>query len=418
MATVPLLLPRLGETMEEGRVGRWLKRPGEAFRRGEVLLEVESDKTTVELPALADGRLVAILVQDGEEARVGAPIATIETGAAVEAGAALAPGPTRAEIAPPGTPATPAPAAPALQPFAAPAPPLDGRAQRRRATPSARRLAAEVGVSLLEVTGTGRRGRVEQGDVRDHAARRQAGAAAPAGGGRDFARFGPVRRERLSRVRRLSGANLARSWVTIPHVTQHDEADITELESFRSALNAGQPEGQPKVTLLAFLVKACAAALQQFPEVNASLEGDELVLKGYYHLGFAADTPHGLVVPVLRDADRKSLRELAGELSALAARARLGKLSPDDVQGGTFSVSSLGGIGGTSFTPIINAPEVAILGVSRSARKPVWIEGGFVPRLMLPLSLAYDHRVVDGAQAARFTTHLARLLLDFRQLVG
>ncbi len=407
MATEPLVLPRLGETMEQGRIGRWLKKPGDTFKRGEVLLELESDKTTVELPALTEGRLVEILVPDGVEAKVGAPIATIET-----AGAARA-------AAPSGTaaPAAPAPAAPAGAATA-------GRlALPLRATPSARKLAAQEGVQLSQVTGTGRRGRIERADVQAFAARRAQGGAAPAAAGLlpwpkvDFARFGPVRREPLSRIRRASGANLARNWVMIPHVTQFDEADITDLEDFRAELNAEQKPGGAKVTMLAFLMKACASALQQFPEVNASLEGEELVLKGYLHLGFAADTPNGLVVPVVRDVDRKGVRQLAGELAALAARARDGKLAPDDVQGGTFSISSLGGIGGTSFTPIINAPEVAILGVSRSVRKPVWQDGGFVPRLMLPLSLSYDHRVIDGAMAARFTTHLARLLRDFRRVV-
>jgi pyruvate dehydrogenase E2 component (dihydrolipoamide acetyltransferase) len=233
----------------------------------------------------------------------------------------------------------------------------------------------------------------------------------------DFARSGPVARTPLARIRRISAANLARNWVMIPHVTQHDEADVTELEAFRVRLNEEGAGGGTKVTLLAFVVKACVAALRRFPEFNASLDGDDLVLKRYFHVGFAADTPNGLVVPVLRDADRKGVLEIARELAALAARAREGKLAPTDLQGGTFSISSLGGIGGTAFTPIINAPEVAVLGVSRTATKPVWNGKEFAPRLLLPLSLSYDHRVIDGAAAARFTVHLAQVLADVRLAV-
>jgi pyruvate dehydrogenase E2 component (dihydrolipoamide acetyltransferase) len=233
----------------------------------------------------------------------------------------------------------------------------------------------------------------------------------------DFSRFGPVETRPLSRLRKLAGANLARNWVMIPHVTQHDEADITELEAFRVRLNEEQGKGGVKVTLLAFLVKACVAALRQFPEFNASLDGDALVVKRYYNVGFAADTPQGLVVPVVHEADRKGVLELARELGELAAKAREGKLAPADMQGGCFSISSLGGIGGTAFTPIVNGPEVAILGVSRSATRPVWDGQAFRPRLMLPLSLSYDHRVVDGAAAARFTAWLAGVLGDVRRLL-
>jgi pyruvate dehydrogenase E2 component (dihydrolipoamide acetyltransferase) len=231
----------------------------------------------------------------------------------------------------------------------------------------------------------------------------------------DFARYGPIDRVPLARIRRISAANLARNWVMIPHVTQHDEADVTDLEAFRVRLNQeGTGEGV-KVTLLAFVVKACVAALRRFPEFNASLDGDDLIVKRYFHVGFAADTPNGLVVPVLRDADKKGVLEIARELAALAAKAREGKLGPGDLQGGTFSISSLGGIGGTSFTPIINAPEVAILGVSRASTRPVWNGKEFAPRLLLPLSLSYDHRVIDGAAAARFTVFLAQVLADVRR---
>ncbi len=428
MATEALILPRLGETMEQGRIGRWLKKPGDTFQRGEVLLELESDKTIVDLPATSGGRLVAILVPDGEEAKVGAPIATIEveTVAAGQAGSLSGAGhaSNRATV-PAAAPASASAPRAAPSPEAPAATPVDGGGLPLRATPSARRLARQRGVPLQQVTGTGRRGRIERADVEAFSSRGTPARTAPtvASAGLlpwpkvDFARFGPVRREPLSRIRNLSGANLARNWATIPHVTQHDEADITDLEAFRAELNAEQGPGGAKVTMLAFVMKACANALRHFPDVNASLEGEDLVLKDYYHLGFAADTPHGLVVPVVRDVDRKGVLQIAREAASLAAKARDGKLALDDMQGGTFSVSSLGGIGGTSFTPIVNAPEVAILGVSRSVKKPVWQEQGFEPRLMLPLSLSYDHRVVDGALAARFVTYLSRLLRDFRRVV-
>jgi pyruvate dehydrogenase E2 component (dihydrolipoamide acetyltransferase) len=281
-------------------------------------------------------------------------------------------------------------------------------------------------VDLARVPGSGPRGRIVQEDVEQFVKQVMTGVAPARGSGGaaldllpwprvDFARFGPVESRPLSRIRKISGANLARNWVMIPHVTQHDEADITDLEAFRQELNREQSGDGVKVTLLAFLVRACAAALKRYPELNASLDGDSLVLKRYLHIGFAADTPNGLVVPVLRDADRKGIVEIARELADLSARAREGKLAPAEMQGGSFSISTLGGIGGTAFTPIINAPEVAILGVSRSGTRPVWDRGQFAPRLMLPLSLSYDHRVVDGATAVRFTTHLVGLLQDLKR---
>jgi pyruvate dehydrogenase E2 component (dihydrolipoamide acetyltransferase) len=291
-----------------------------------------------------------------------------------------------------------------------------------------RKLARELGVDLAQVTGTGPRGRIVQADVQGFVKEALSGAteARGRGGGGpgldlppwpkvDFAKFGPVETRPLTRIQKLSGPALARNWVMIPHVTQFDEADITELEAFRGELNAGAAQGGVKVTLLAFVMKACVAALRRFPELNASLQGDQLVLKRYYHLGFAADTPQGLVVPVVKNADQKGVLDLAREAAELAARAREGKLKADDLQGGTFSISSLGGIGGTAFTPIINAPEVAILGVSRGVTKPVWDGTAFAPRLFLPLSLSYDHRVVDGALAARFTTYLGQVLQDLRR---
>jgi pyruvate dehydrogenase E2 component (dihydrolipoamide acetyltransferase) len=282
-------------------------------------------------------------------------------------------------------------------------------------------------VNLAQVEGSGPRGRILQADVQRFVKDALSGVAArgPATGGGgldllpwpkvDFARFGPVETLPLSRIKKLSKQNLARNWVMIPHVTQHEEADITELEAFRVDLNKEAAKDGAKVTLLAFLIKAAVAALRKHPEFNASLDGDQLVLKRYFHIGFAADTPNGLVVPVVRDADKKGVLEIARETAELAARARDGKLKGEEMQGGCFSISSLGGIGGTFFTPIINAPEVAILGVSRAAMKPVWDGAAFAPRLMVPLSLSYDHRVIDGALAARFVTHLSALLRDMRR---
>jgi pyruvate dehydrogenase E2 component (dihydrolipoamide acetyltransferase) len=293
-----------------------------------------------------------------------------------------------------------------------------------------RKFARELGVDLAAVAGSGPKGRILQEDVQGFVKAALAGggtraAGESAGGGAglnllpwpkvDFAKYGPVDVQPLSRIKKISGANLARNWVMIPHVTSNDEADVTDLEAFRVELNREFAKTGPKVTMLAFIIKACVAALKRYPEFNASLDGESLVYKRYYHIGFAADTPNGLMVPVIRDADRKGIFEIAEETTVLSAKAREGKLSAAEMQGGTFSVSSLGGIGGTSFTPIINAPEVAILGVSRSAMKPVWDGAAFQPRLMLPLSLSYDHRVIDGAAGARFNAFLAQLLVDMRR---
>jgi len=304
------------------------------------------------------------------------------------------------------------------------------------ASPSVRRFARELGVALADVKGSGPKGRITHEDVQGFvkgvmAAASRAGGTltptpAPAGGGLpgllpwpqiDFTKFGPVERKDLSRIKKLSGANLHRNWVMIPHVTNNDEADITELEALRVQLNKENEKAGIKVTMLAFVIKAVVAALKKFPEFNTSLDGDQLVYKRYFHIGFAADTPNGLVVPVLKDADKKGLLQVSQEMSELAKKARDGKLGPADMSGGCFSISSLGGIGGTHFTPIINAPEVAILGLSKGFMKPVWDGKAFQPRLMLPLSLSYDHRVIDGASAARFNAYLASILADFRRVV-
>jgi pyruvate dehydrogenase E2 component (dihydrolipoamide acetyltransferase) len=306
------------------------------------------------------------------------------------------------------------------------------------ASPTIRKLARELGVPLTEVNGSGPKGRITQEDVQRfvkgvmdgslQTAAQKAKASPPATPGGalpgllpwpqvDFAKFGPVERRDLSRIKKLSGANLHRNWVMIPHVTNHDDADITDLETFRVQLNKENEKSGVKVTMLAFLIKACVAALKKFPEFNASLDGDQLVLKQYFHIGFAADTPNGLVVPVIKDADKKGILAISQEMSALAAKAREGKLGPADMTGGCFSISSLGGIGGTYFTPIINAPEVAILGVCRSETRPRWNGSTFEPRLILPLSLSWDHRVIDGAAAARFNAYLGQVLADFRRVL-
>ncbi|KDP88948.1 dihydrolipoamide acetyltransferase, partial [Cupriavidus sp. SK-3] len=322
---------------------------------------------------------------------------------------------------------------PVAAPAAAPVAGVTGAAAH--ASPSVRKFARELGVDVSRVPGTGPKGRITQDDVQGYvkgvmtgltAAPAQA-AAAPAGGGGelnllpwpkvDFTRFGDVESKPLSRIKKLSGANLHRNWVMIPHVTNHDEADITDLEAFRVQLNKEYEKQGIKVTMLAFMIKAAVAALKKFPNFNASLDGDSLVLKKYFNIGFAADTPNGLVVPVIKNADKKGVIEIGQEMNELAKLARDGKLKPDQMQGGCFSISSLGGIGGTYFTPIINAPEVAIMGVCKSYQKPVWDGKQFVPRLTLPLSLSWDHRVIDGAEAARFNTYFGQLLADFRRIL-
>jgi pyruvate dehydrogenase E2 component (dihydrolipoamide acetyltransferase) len=305
------------------------------------------------------------------------------------------------------------------------------------ASPSIRKFARELGVPLAEVKGSGPKGRITQTDVQSfvkgvmsgdaQTAAQKAKAPAAAAGGAfpgllpwpqvDFSKFGPVERKDLSRIKKISGANLHRNWVVIPHVTNHDDADITDLEAFRVATNKENEKSGVKVTMLAFLIKASVAALKKFPEFNASLDGEQIVLKQYFHIGFAADTPNGLMVPVIKDADKKGIFQISAEMSELAKKARDGKLSPAEMSGGCFSISSLGGIGGRYFTPIINAPEVSILGVCKSSTEPVWDGKQFVPRLMLPLSLSWDHRVIDGAAAARFNAYLGQILADFRRVL-
>jgi pyruvate dehydrogenase E2 component (dihydrolipoamide acetyltransferase) len=388
---------------------------GDTVAVDDPLVTLESDKATMDVPAPAAGTVTELLVKIGDSVSQGSALLRIEGSA----------GPSESEPDAPATPSEPvAPAsdAPAAASEPAPAPPASAPASNgpAYASPSVRRIARERGVDLAAVRGTGRKGRITKADVEQFVDT----GPAPAGPGLglslapwpsvDFAKYGPVERMERTRIQRISGPNLARNWVMIPHVTHNDEADVTELESWRKQLNSERGDGA-KVTMVSFLVLACVAALKEFPAFNSSLDGEALVLKRYYNIGFAADTPGGLVVPVIRDADKKGLLEIAAELGTLSAKAREGKLSPAEMSGGTFSISSLGGIGGTSFTPIVNAPEVAILGVTRSAMKPVWNGSEFVPRLMLPLSLSYDHRVIDGAAAARFVVYLVAVLSDLRR---
>jgi pyruvate dehydrogenase E2 component (dihydrolipoamide acetyltransferase) len=449
-ATVEVKVPDIGDFKDVPIIEVFVK-AGDTVKKEDPLVTLESDKATMEVPSTHAGVVKAVHVKLGDKVSEGSVIVTLEsTAAAQPAAAQIPPSPPLEKgggggilekgggggilengggggISAPAPGAAPTPAAPAP----APATKVDEAGfARAHASPSIRRFARELGVDLSRVKGAGPKGRILKEDVQNFvkASLAQApAAAAPAGAGLnllpwpdvDFAKFGPVETRALSRIKKISGANLARNWVMIPHVTQHDEADITELEAFRKQSGEAVAKQGIKVTLLAFLIKASVAALKKFPDFNASLDkaGDNLVLKGYYHIGFAADTPSGLVVPVLKDADRKGVLAIAKEMGELSALARDGKLKPTDMQGASFTISSLGGIGGTGFTPIINAPEVAILGVSKSQTKPVWDGKQFQPRLMLPLSLSYDHRVIDGAAAARFTAHLASLLADMRRVL-
>ena len=430
-----------------------LVKAGDLIKAEDALLTLESDKATMEVPSPAAGIVKEVQVKVGDKVSEGTLVILLEAQGSEPAAqaAAAAPAQTATAAAPQPAPRN-LPAAETenadvcllrpteSEPQSAPGKilmPTPGEIvgnTTAHASPSVRRFARELGVAIANVKGSGPKGRITQQDVQGYvkAALSQGAAAgaasapsAPSGAQMgelsllpwpkvDFAKFGPIETRPLARIKKMSGANLARNWVMIPHVTQFDEADITDLEAFRVTLNKEQKEGL-KLTMLAFLIKASVAALKKFPEFNASLDGDNLVLKQYVHIGFAADTPNGLVVPVIRDADKKGLLEIAADMALLSKKARDGKLGPAEMQGGCFSISSLGGIGGTAFTPIINAPEVAILGVSKSQTKPVWNGKEFIPRMLLPLSLSYDHRVIDGASAARFTAFLGQLLGDLRR---
>jgi pyruvate dehydrogenase E2 component (dihydrolipoamide acetyltransferase) len=435
-----VLVPDIGD-FKNIPVIEVLVKPGDTVKAEDSLITLESDKATMEVPAPFAGVVKELKIKPGDKISEGAVILSLEVS---DAGAAPPATPAPAQKSAPApaaapTPApaavAPAPAAPLPTPAAAQhvaAPPINEAAfALAHASPSVRRFARELGVDLGRVTGTGPKQRILKEDISGFVKAALAQPAAGGGGGAglslglpawpqvDFAKFGPVENQPLSRIKKISGPFLHRNWVSIPHVTQNDEADITDLEAFRKGMADEAQKQGVKLTPLAFIMKAVVSALKSHPEFNSSLApaADALILKRYYHIGVAVDTPGGLVVPVVRDVDQKGVVQLARELAEISAKARDGKLGPGDMQGGTFSISSLGGIGGTHFTPIINAPEVAILGVSKSSMKPVWKDGQFVPRLMMPLSLSYDHRAVDGAQGARFITNLVAVLSDIRRII-
>ena len=447
---IELRVPNIGD-FKDVAVIEVLVQVGETIRAEQSLITIESDKASMEIPASHGGVLQSLAVKLGDKINIGDLIGVVQSSggnaaasasttaeAAEAATTAAAPAPTAALATPVATPAM----QPAQPTAAIVAQEGEGAsvAALPHASPSVRKFARELGVPLAQVVGSGEKGRITQADVQAYtrgvmAGTIQTGAAqagltpqnanmtaenllqvAPAPKV-DFSKFGATERKALSRIQKLSGANLHRTWVRIPHVTNHDDADITELEALRVQLNSENAKAGVKVTMLAFIIKACVAALQKFPQFNASLDGEELVLKKYFHIGFAADTPNGLVVPVIKDADQKGIMQISRELAELSAKAREGKLSPAEMQGASFTISSLGGIGGTYFTPIINAPEVAILGVCRSSMQPVWNGEKFKPRLILPLSLSWDHRVIDGAAAAKFNAYLGQVLADFRRVI-
>ncbi len=433
MALQELKVPDIGD-FSDVPVIELLVKPGDVIAAEQSLITLESDKATMEVPAEVGGRIVELKVKLGDKVSQGTVVAIVEAETAA-ATPMPSPAPAPAPSTPPSAPvSSPAPA-PVTAPVASPAAPAAASPdpagfRKAHASPSVRAFARELGVDLSKVKGSGPKGRILREDVTGYVKAALSGsgavsAASPDGSAAlglipwpkvDFAKFGETEVKPLSRIKQISGANLHRNWVMIPHVTNHDECDITELEAFRVQLNKEIEKSGVKVSMLAFMIKAAVACLKKFPNFNASLEGENLVLKRYYHIGFAADTPNGLVVPVIRNADQKGVLEIARELGELAALAREGKLKPEQMQGGCFSISSLGGIGGTYFTPIINAPEVAILGVCRSEMKPRWNGREFEPRLMLPLSLSWDHRVIDGAEAARFNVYFGQLMSDFRRI--
>ncbi|MBA2675645.1 dihydrolipoyllysine-residue acetyltransferase [Ramlibacter sp.] len=444
---VEVRVPDIGD-FKDVTIIELLVKPGDSVQLEQSLITVESDKASMEIPSSAAGVVKELKVKIGDKINVGDLVAVVQ-GTGAPSGRAE-PGSVRAEpveaYASPSPQPSPqrgegespvqagegrVPPTVALPPHE----PVTPSGKLPHASPSVRKFARELGVPLEEVKGSGPKGRITHEDVQGFTKavmagelRTQAAAAkAPAGGGEalgllpwpkvDFAKFGPVERKPLARIRKISGANLHRNWVMIPHVTNHDDADITELEALRVQLNKENEKSGIKVTMLAFLIKACVSALKKFPDFNSSLDGEEQVLKNYWHIGFAADTPNGLMVPVLKDADKKGVLAISQEMGELAKKARDGKLGPGDMSGATFTISSLGGIGGTYFTPIINAPEVAILGVCKSRTQPVWDGKQFQPRLILPLSLSWDHRVIDGASAARFNVYLGQILADFRRVL-
>ena len=404
-----------------------LVKPGDKVEKEQSIVVLESDKATMDVPSSHSGVVKEVKVKVGDNLSEGSVVIILESGSS-GAVAAPAPAPTPAPAAKSTAVEPPIARAPAPPPISNSAPVVDPTLSH--ASPSVRKFARELGVTVHQVKGSGPKGRITQEDVQAFVkAAMSGGAGSPASssGGSlgglnlipwpkvDFTKFGEIERQPLNRIKKLTAANLGRNWVMIPAVTYHEDADITDLEAFRVLTNKDNEKKGVKITMLAFLMKAAVAALKKYPEFNSSLDGDDLILKKYFNIGFAADTPTGLVVPVIKDADKKGIFELAKETSELAALARDGKLKPDQMQGASFTISSLGGIGGTYFSPIVNAPEVAILGVSKAAMKPVWDGKQFVPRLICPLSLSADHRVIDGALATRFNVYIAQLLADFRR---
>ncbi|HFC8518791.1 TPA: dihydrolipoyllysine-residue acetyltransferase [Neisseria weaveri] len=436
-ATVKVEVPDIGGHENVDVIAVEIK-VGDTVSEDDTLITLETDKATMDVPSTAAGVVKAVYVKVGDKVSQGTQIIEVETAGGAAAAPAAAPAQEAPQAAAPAPQAAPAPAAPKAD--AAPVaafgntPVNEAAFAKAHAGPSARKLARELGVDLSLVKGTGLKGRIVGEDIKAFvkaAMQGVAGKAAPAaataslGGGLDllpwpkvdFSKFGEIEVKELSRIKKISGQNLSRNWVMIPHVTVNEEADMTELEEFRKTLNKEWEREGLKLSPLAFIIKASVTALKAFPEFNSSLDGENLILKKYYNIGFAADTPNGLVVPVIKDVDKKGLKEISQELTELSKKAREGKLKPNEMQGACFTISSLGGIGGTSFTPIVNAPEVAILGVCKSQMKPVWNGSAFEPRLMCPLSLSFDHRVIDGAAGMRFTVYLANLLKDFRRVV-
>jgi len=440
---VQVVVPDIGD-FDEVAVIEVMVKAGDVVKLEQSLITVESDKASMEIPSSNAGTVKEVLVKVGDKVSKGSPVVVLEVLRGGAAAPAAAPAPAAAAAAPAAaTASAPAPAPAEKSAPTAALPPHEPTADKGvlpHASPSIRKFARELGVPLAEVKGTGPKGRITQEDVQGFVKGVMAGtastkaaaaakpAAAAAGGDAafpgllpwpkvDFTKFGEIERKDMSRIKKISGANLHRNWVIIPHVTNHDDADITDLEAFRVQTNKENEKSGIKITMLAFLIKASVAALKKFPEFNASLEGDQIVYKKYFHIGFAADTPNGLVVPVIKDADKKGIFQISTEMGELAKKARDGKLGPADMSGGCFSISSLGGIGGRYFTPIINAPEVSIMGVCKSAIEPKWDGKAFQPRLMLPLSLSWDHRVIDGAAAARFNAYFCQILADFRRVL-
>ena len=438
---VQIFVPDIGD-FKDVTVIEVMVKVGDTIKQEQSLITVESDKASMEIPSSTAGVLKELKVKMGDTVNIGDLLAILEGVASVAAPVAA----VAAAAIPVAAVAAAAPVAAVASVTAAPAaapaahnPTVAPTGALPHASPSVRKFARELGVPLAEVKGTGRKGRITDSDVQSFTASVMSGAvktvaiaaaqakSAPADGGAglgllawpkvDFAKFGPVERKDMSRIKKISGANLHRNWVIIPHVTNHDDCDITELEAFRVQMNKENEKAGIKLTMLAFMIKASVAALKKFPEFNSSLDGDQLVMKQYFNIGFAADTPNGLVVPVIKDADKKGVVQISTEMGDLAKKARDGKLGPADMSGACFTISSLGGIGGRYFTPIINAPEVAIMGVCKSQIEPKWDGKAFVPKLMLPLSLSWDHRVIDGASAARFNAYFGQVLTDFRRVL-